>query len=222
MQKLHGSFNVITIGEVRSTSRLGVRIRGRRPTPRPSGEQVDVVVLTADASGASITSDFENGDSSSGLLNHGEERMGTDLELTSNGEMVQTESDDSFSNDLGAFERSIFNSTAPVEKYPDVDMDEFDFDTFTFDLHNSYPDYFNTTFTNPTTQPLPMLHASGSASPHLPALPMPASPPLPVATPEDEIPILLGRKRGRREVDESNIVQGARQRIKSRRARGEL
>ncbi|KAJ7475533.1 hypothetical protein B0H11DRAFT_1917715 [Mycena galericulata] len=69
-----------------------------------------------------------------------------------------------------------------------------------------------------------VLPAPEPAFSNLPVLPMPQpSPPSIVATIEEEIPALPSRKRSRQaEVDERNIIEGSRHRVKSRRAQGEL
>ncbi|KAJ7937492.1 hypothetical protein B0H13DRAFT_1852460 [Mycena leptocephala] len=107
-----------------------------------------------------------------------------------------------FSNEANAHE-----SISLLDEYPPFNMDHFlpSFDPLAFDF---------ATYNDPgATSGGPLISESPPSS--LPILPMPQpSPPPSMSPPQPDIPALPNRKRGRKEVDETNIITGSRPRVK--------
>ncbi|KAJ7907251.1 hypothetical protein B0H13DRAFT_1879759 [Mycena leptocephala] len=93
---------------------------------------------------------------------------------------------DSFSNELNAFERTIFDTAPPPDDYLDLNQYLPNFDPLAFDFNTDYTISFL------------ILPTPESFSPRLPILPMPPlSPPPSVTTPDEGAPAVPSRKRSR-------------------------
>ncbi|KAJ7489745.1 hypothetical protein B0H11DRAFT_1912744 [Mycena galericulata] len=224
------------LNQLKAGPLAGVRIGGRRPAARPSG-QADSGVATGHASIPRVASDLGEVDAdpvnsidgtegaATAMVTEPDPRgVGPDAPvLPDDHELDSMESDygltadpnSNFSNELSRFEKTLFEKPPPFVDY--FDMEELlpDFDPLAFN--------FDTIHADPAMS-FQVLPAPEPTSSNLPVLPMPQpSPPFVAATIEEEIPALPTRKRSRQaEVDERNIVEGSRQRVKSRRAQGQL
>ncbi|KAJ7503261.1 hypothetical protein B0H11DRAFT_2273963 [Mycena galericulata] len=224
------------LNQLKAGPLAGFRIGGRRPAARPSG-QADSGVATGHASIPPIASDLGKVDAdpvnsidgtegaATAMVTEPDPRgVGPDAPvLPDDHELNSMESDDgltadpnsNFSNELSRFEKTLFENPPPFVDYFDMEelLPNFDPLAFNFDtIHADPPMSFQVL---PTPEP---------TSSNLLVLPMPQpSPPFVAATIEEEIPALPTRKRSRQaEVDERNIVEGSRHRVKSRRTQGQL
>ncbi|KAJ7463117.1 hypothetical protein B0H11DRAFT_2241098 [Mycena galericulata] len=181
----------------------GVRIGGRRPAARPSGE-ADSGVSTGHASIRPVASNFEEVDTD--LVNSidGTEGAATaratepdprvadpdapvlpadhDLDSMESAlhDGLTADPNSNFSNELSRFEKTLFENPPPFVDY--FDMEELlpDFDPLAFN--------FDTIHADPAMS-FQVLPAPEPTSSHLPVLPMPQpSPPSVAGTIEEEIP----------------------------------